>query len=100
MIDGDPLFGNLASNGSMGLLYFNPAIRRRAKSIGAGEVAADGSITYRMHRMFGLCPKYIYKRQHEVDQDTPHTSFEPTVSDKLSRRRRRTTPERRHDLPG
>jgi predicted pyridoxine 5'-phosphate oxidase superfamily flavin-nucleotide-binding protein len=84
MIDGDPLFDNLTSNGSMGVLYFNPAIRRRAKSLGAGEVMADGSITYRMHRMFGLCPKYIYKRQHEVDQSTPQKPFEPAVSKTLN----------------
>jgi len=65
-IDGDPLYDNLAAQGSMGILYINPAIRRRAKSLGTGTVEADGAITYRMHRMFGICPKYIFKRDHEV----------------------------------
>ena len=35
------------------------------KSIGRAEVDA-GAISYRMHRNFGICNKYIYKRDHHV----------------------------------
>lgn len=66
LAEGDPLIPNIRATGQMGVLYFNPAIRRRAKSLGTGVVEADGSITYRMHRMFGLCPKYIFKRSHDL----------------------------------
>lgn len=84
-IDGDPLFDNVAAVGSMGVLYFNPAIRRRAKSLGTGTIETDGSITYRMHRMFGICPKYIFKRNHDTDEAATHQSAAlPTVTAELS----------------
>ncbi len=65
--DGDPLFDNVAAMGSMGILYFNPSNRRRAKSLGHGSVDSDGSITYEMTRIFGICPKYIFKRDHDTE---------------------------------
>jgi predicted pyridoxine 5'-phosphate oxidase superfamily flavin-nucleotide-binding protein len=84
-IPGDPLVDNLQATGSMGILYFNPAIRRRAKSLGNGEVEPDGAITYRMHRMFGLCPKYIFKRSHDVGVPTgPLPPDAPVVATVLS----------------
>lgn len=79
-IEGDPLFDNLSARDSMGVLYFNPAIRRRAKSLGKGTVESDGSITYRMHRMFGLCPKYIFKRDHEIADSDTRSGGAPTIS--------------------
>lgn len=82
--EGDPLYENLRATGSMGILYFNPSIRRRAKSLGRGVIEGDGSITYRMHRMFGLCPKYIFKRSHVVSDEPTSPSFAPTRSDQLS----------------
>ncbi len=69
VIDGDPLFDNVRSTGAMGILYFDPSVRRRAKSLGTGTVEPDGTITYRMHRMFGICTKYIFKREHTPDQE-------------------------------
>ncbi len=94
-VDGDPLFGNVEANGSMGVLYFNPEIRRRAKSLGSGHVEPDGSITYRMHRMFGLCPKYIFKRSHDPSEtnnnETDADAFQPTSAPSL-------TAEDRHQL--
>lgn len=84
-IDGDPLFDNVDQTESMGVLYFNPAIRRRAKSLGAGTVEDDGSITYRMTRMFGICPKYIFKRTHEPEGATaPDNTATPQSSPSLS----------------
>lgn len=62
--DGDPLFDNVATTGNLGVLYFDPSRRRRAKSLGRGTVDGD-AIVYRMTRNFGLCNKYIYKRTHE-----------------------------------
>lgn len=63
-IEGDPVLDNVAGQGHMGVLYFDPSIRRRAKSLGTGTVETDGTITYRMHRIFGICTKYIFKRDH------------------------------------
>ena len=65
--DGDPLFENVEAMGSMGILYFNPSNRRRAKSLGHGIVGSNGSINYRMSRIFGICPKYIFKRDHDTE---------------------------------
>lgn len=70
-IDGDPLLGNIASRGELGILYFDPSRRRRAKSMGVAAVEPDGTITYRMRRNFGLCTKYIFKRDHEMTADAP-----------------------------
>lgn len=61
---GDPLGENLAATGRLGVLFFDPSRRRRAKSMGTGTAQSDGSIRYEMSREFGLCPKYIYKRDH------------------------------------
>lgn len=66
-VEGDPLVENVRTTGHMGVLFFDPSKRRRAKSLGTGAVEDDGRITYRMHRMFGLCTKYIFKRDHDVD---------------------------------
>ena len=83
--DGDPLIDNINATADMGVLYFNPAIRRRAKSLGRGVVETDGSITYRMHRMFGLCPKYIFKRTHDASPASEQpAAAPPTTSDRLS----------------
>ncbi len=84
-IDGDPLFDNLTIHESMGVLYINPAIRRRAKSLGKGTLEANGSITYRMHRMFGLCPKYIFKREHQVADTDVRDGQLPTSSSVLNK---------------
>lgn len=62
---GDPLRANVAATGELGVLYFDPSRRRRAKSLGSGVVGDDGTLTYRMTRNFGLCNKYIFKRSHE-----------------------------------
>ncbi len=63
--NGDPLLANLNQNDQLGVLFFDPSIRRRAKSMGRAEVCADGQILYSLTRYFGLCPKYIYQRSHE-----------------------------------
>lgn len=72
---GDPLYDNLAATGQMGVVYFEHATRRRAKSIGKAAINADGSLTYEMTRLFGICPKYIFKRIHtparELTTGTP-----------------------------
>ncbi len=70
-IEGDPLYENVAATGELGILYFDPSLRRRAKSLGKGTIEADGTIEYRMHRNFGLCNKYIFKRAHDSTSPTP-----------------------------
>lgn len=86
-VEGDPLLSNIGANAELGVLYFNSAIRRRAKSLGHGVVEADGSITYRMHRMFGLCPKYIFKRSHEPSEGGVASGVDaPASADRLSER--------------
>lgn len=76
--DGDPLVSNVVATGELGVLYFDPSRRRRAKSIGTATVERDGRIRYEMTRNFGLCTKYIFKRSHlhveEAGEVQPHTS--------------------------
>lgn len=62
---GDELVANVADNAALGVLFFEPSKRRRAKSLGNGRVLDDGTIRYELSRYFGLCPKYIAKRTHE-----------------------------------
>ena len=80
-VPGDPLFENIRAEAALGVLYFDPSLRRRSKSIGTAEVAGDGSITYRMHRHFGICNKYIFKRTHKpsTEPDTTSVRAEQTV---------------------
>jgi uncharacterized protein len=63
----DPLHANIDAAGELGVLYFDPPHRRRVKSLGRATINADGSIRYEMHRAFGLCNKYIFKRSHSAD---------------------------------
>jgi predicted pyridoxine 5'-phosphate oxidase superfamily flavin-nucleotide-binding protein len=74
---GDPLLSNAAATPALGVLYFDPARRRRMKSIGRAEVHG-GALLYRMHRNFGICNKYIFKRDHTPAQ--PSQSSEPGQS--------------------
>ena len=74
---GDPLAENVRATGELGVLYFEPARRRRAKSLGRATVGSDGTISYRMHRNFGLCNKYIFKRGHEVEPSAPGDKLKP-----------------------
>lgn len=62
---GDPLAANVKTTGQIGVLYFDPSKRRRSKSIGNGSFVEGGVLRYEMTRNFGLCPKYIFKRNHE-----------------------------------
>ncbi len=81
-----PLLSDIADNGQMGVLYFDPSLRRRAKSLGSGTVEDDGSITYRMSRNFGVCNRYIFKRTHEAPEQsgTDVTGATPSAVDALS----------------
>jgi uncharacterized protein len=82
--NGDPLLANVGSNGELGVLYFDPSQRRRAKSLGSGSLLPDGSIRYEMTRNFGLCPKYIFKRSHEHLEDSHRTETTNTSAVHLS----------------
>jgi uncharacterized protein len=62
----DPLYANIDTAGQLGVLYFDPSHRRRVKSLGRATINADGSINFVMHRAFGLCNKYIFKRSHSA----------------------------------
>lgn len=84
-IDGDPFIDNVGAQGAMGVLYFDPSLRRRAKSLGKGTIEPDATIAYRMHRMFGICTKYIYKRSHIAAQPDAEQMVTPgSISDGLS----------------
>jgi len=84
-VEGDPFLGNVAGQGEMGVLYFDPSLRRRAKSLGRGSIDGDGTVVYRMHRNFGLCTKYIYKRSHEPGGPTAGPGRpSPTTAERLS----------------
>lgn len=78
VIEGDPLREDIAANGELGVLFFEPSRRRRAKSMGRAVIEPDGAITYRMRRSFGLCTKYIFKRRHEMgDGSGPNAEGRP-----------------------
>ncbi len=70
-IDGDPMRANIADNAELGVLFFSMETRRRAKSIGQASITENDSIDYRMTRLFGICPKYIFKRLHQPAPQTP-----------------------------
>lgn len=81
VIDGDPLIENIEATGELGILYFQPSRRRRAKSLGRGTLESDGAITYQMRRNYGLCTKYIFKRDHDGEFDqTGSGRPQPTTS--------------------
>ncbi len=89
-IDGDPLFDNVAATAKMGVLYFDPSRRRRAKSLGRGTIESDGTISYQMHRNFGICPKYIFKRDHDAETPTDQPGDpSPRVASQLGEADRR-----------
>jgi len=79
---GDPLRANIGASGQLGVLYFDPSYRRRMKSIGTAEIV-DDVVDYRMHRNFGICNKYIYKRDHMAAETTSASANETTSSQGL-----------------
>ncbi|MEM7337130.1 MAG: pyridoxamine 5'-phosphate oxidase family protein [Actinomycetota bacterium] len=67
---GDPLFDAVSASGELGVLYFDPSRRRRAKSLGRATVGSTpGTLDYETHRNFGLCTKYIARRAHTPGED-------------------------------
>ena len=70
-IDGDPMLANIADNAELGVLFFSPETRRRAKSIGQASITESDTINYQMTRLFGICPKYIFKRLHQPAAQSP-----------------------------
>ena len=70
-VEGDPMRANIADNAELGVLFFSTETRRRAKSIGQASIAENGTIAYQMTRLFGICPKYIFKRLHQPAAQTP-----------------------------
>lgn len=85
-VHGDPLFDNVGDTGELGVLYFDPSHRRRAKSLGHGSIGPDGSIDYRMRRNYGLCTKYIFKRSHEAGERGDSTSTPGRQAPRLDHR--------------
>jgi len=79
---GDPLLENISATSQLGVLYFDPEYRRRMKSIGRATMT-DGVIDYRMHRNFGICNKYIFKRSHVADDVEVAARPESTSSSHL-----------------
>ncbi|HKJ54377.1 MAG TPA: pyridoxamine 5'-phosphate oxidase family protein [Nitriliruptoraceae bacterium] len=70
LVPGDELVDDVARTGELGILFLDPSRRRRAKSLGRGEVEQDGTITYQLTRFYGLCPRYIFRRDHEASPAT------------------------------
>lgn len=66
---GDPFLRNIADTNELSVVFFDTSTRRRAKSIGRGTVDESGRVVYEMTRLFGICPKYIFQREH-----TPSTA--------------------------
>ena len=72
---GDPMITNIEDTSELGVLFFDPSYRRRIKSIGHATVV-DDAVTYVLDRSFGICNKYIYKRDH-VAAEMVSTASEP-----------------------
>ena len=78
-VPGDPLMANVSDTSHLGVLFFDPSYRRRIKSIGQAT-ASDGTLHYRLTRNFGICNKYIYKRDHAVVDNGSHAAERPGTS--------------------
>jgi predicted pyridoxine 5'-phosphate oxidase superfamily flavin-nucleotide-binding protein len=63
---GDPLWTNLQEKGPLGLLAINPAIQKRVRVNGTGEVRSGGELSLHVQQAFGNCPRYIQVRQPEI----------------------------------
>lgn len=80
---GDPLASNIEATSELGVLFFDPSYRRRIKSIGHATIA-DGVVNYTLTRSFGICNKYIYKRDHAVSGSTaPESAGESALASAL-----------------
>lgn len=73
VIAGDPLRDNITDTGQLSVLFLNLARRRRAKSLGTAVIEEDCSITYKINRYFSLCPKYIFRRDHQPATQSDYT---------------------------
>ncbi len=58
----DPLAANLRARPELGLLVFDPHIRRRLRFNGRGRLTSDGLFLL-ADEVYGNCPKYIQKRR-------------------------------------
>ena len=88
--NGDPLLSNIEANNELSVVFFETSTRRRAKSIGTGIVGEAGEISYEMKRIFGICPKYIFKREHtpsiEASGHRPEARVELDAADRVQLR--------------
>lgn len=84
-VDGDRLSRDVDATGQLGVLFLEPARRRRATSVGRAQRRADGAIRYRTTRFFGLCPRYIFRRVHEPPDAAAAArgAAAPVVDDRL-----------------
>lgn len=78
-VSGDPMLANVSDTSHLGVLFFDPSYRRRIKSIGQATVS-DGTFQYRLTRNFGICNKYIYKRDHVVAESESPATEPPGIS--------------------
>jgi predicted pyridoxine 5'-phosphate oxidase superfamily flavin-nucleotide-binding protein len=63
---GDPLAGNLAARGVLGLLVFDPRTRERMRFNGRGLLSPEG-ISLQVEQAYGNCPAYIQLRRLAAD---------------------------------
>jgi uncharacterized protein len=67
----DPLISNLAPNAAIGLLFIEPATRRRHRINGHIEshLPSTSGFNISLEQSYGNCPKYIQRRAIEPNQD-------------------------------
>lgn len=63
---GDPLWRNLATNNSVGVLVLDPATRRRMRVNGRAELTEDGLLVH-VQQVYSNCPQYIQQRVPRQD---------------------------------
>jgi hypothetical protein len=84
---GDPLADDLAARPELGLLVLDPRTRQRLRFNGRGLLSPDG-IDLLVEQAYGNCPKYIQRRQLEVDDTAAGAAPAARATDRLSARQR------------
>jgi len=73
---GDPLWTNLQKKGPLGLLAINPALQKRVRVNGIGEVRSEGGLSLHVQQAFGNCPRYIQVRHPDATNSTSQSSHD------------------------
>jgi uncharacterized protein len=85
-IPGDPLGANLVARPDLGLVVLDPRTRQRMRVNGVIGRFDDHGLLIEIRQVYGNCPKYIQRREAEVD--APPEPSGPRVAQRLDARQR------------